>query len=90
MGMRDRSNRSANRTNEALAARERKLVSDQSFDWESIANQLGSPEKYQQLMDAVQEATDDNESLAKLFTRLESLGTEGLALAEKVRGLIPI
>ena len=90
MGMGDRADRSVQKTNEALAERERKLLSETVVDWESMKPKLGSAEDYDRLMAAVAEATAKNESIGQLYERLESLGSEGFALAKKVRGLIPV
>ena len=90
MGMGEIGDSVANNTNDALAEREKELISETTIDWNAMRPQIGSESDYQKLMDAVQKATDHNETVAAVVERLEKLGTEGLALAKKVRGLIPV
>lgn len=88
MGMRDRARESAERTNQRLAEKERELISQTTIDWDAMKPQIGSESDYQRLMDAVQQSTDRNETVGAVIQRLEALGSEGIALAKKVRGII--
>jgi len=90
MGMEKLGDKSAQKANEKLAAREAELLSQTTIDWEDLGAKLGSQEEYDRLMAAVGAATAQNETVGRVVERLKSLGTEGLALAEKVRGLIPV
>ncbi len=90
MSMRDRARDSARRTNERLAAREAELLAETTIDWEAMRPEIGSEEDYQRLMAAVSEATAHNETVGAVFDRLKALGANGIALAKKVRGLIPV
>ena len=90
MGMRDRARESAKKTNQRLAQREKELLLETSIDWQAMRPEIGSDDDYQQLIAAVEEATQHNEMVGSVLERLEKLGSEGLKLAQKVRGLIPV
>lgn len=90
MGMNDRARESARRTDARLAEREAELLAETSIDWEAIKPRLASDDERRQLTDAVRQATEHNETVGSVCKRLENLGTEGMALAKKVRSLIPL
>jgi hypothetical protein len=85
----DLANESANAADNALAAREAELLSQTTIDWAAMRPQIGSEEDYQILMAQVNEATARNETVGSVLRRLRDLGQSGVALAEKVRGLVP-
>jgi hypothetical protein len=89
MGWDDLAGESADEANRKLADREKQLLVDTGISWDDMKPKIGSEEDYQKLMKVVGEATAKNESLGAFFERLEKLGTEGYALAKKVRDLIP-
>lgn len=89
MGMKKRARKSADRANRLLAEREAELLSKTTIDWEAMKPKLGSEEDGQTLMEVVAEATSHNETVGAVLSRLEQLGSDGVALAKKVRALIP-
>jgi hypothetical protein len=76
-------------TDNELAENEANLLLQTSVDWEALRPQVNDPEIYDQLIAAVNEATQRNESVAQLNTRLQQLGKEGFNLAQKVVASIP-
>lgn len=90
MGMMDRAKAAKERTDETFAEREAELLADTDIDWEAIAPQLSDPEEQRQLKQAVHEATADNETVGAVLERLKLLGSDGTALAERVRKLLPV
>lgn len=90
MGMMDRAKAAKQRTDQKLAEREKELLADTDVDWEAIAPRLSDPKEQEMLKKAVQEATDNNETVGAVLERLKKLGTEGTALAERVRKLLPL
>lgn len=90
MSMKDLAKGAADRTNAKLAEREKELLADTDIDWEAIAPKLTDEKERQQLMDAVAEATRNNETVGSVLDRLKQLSSDGIALADKVRILLPI
>lgn len=90
MGMMDRAKQAKERTDKKLAEREQELLAETDIDWEAIAPKLSDPKEQEMLKQAVQEATDNNESVGAVLERLKRLGSEGAALAERVRKLLPL
>jgi hypothetical protein len=76
------------RTNRQLADREARLLLEQQVNWEKLRPQVGESELYERLIAAVEEATEKNNNLAVLKSRLEELGAEGVKLSRKVIELL--
>lgn len=89
MSMMDRAKATSARTSEQLAAREKELLSKAAIDWESILPELPDPAEREALRRVVEEATSKNETVGDVIKRLTQVGTDGLALAERVRKLVP-
>ena len=87
-GMDDLAEDAAREVDNLFAAREAELMAETTFDWESIKPDLTDDAEYDRLMAIVGEATENNESLGQLVTRLRNLGASGIALAEKVKNFI--
>ena len=90
MGMDSIAKKSADVTDGILANREKELLSETSIDWEAMKPTIGSKADYEQLISVVAKATEHNESVGAVLDRLKKLGTDGIALAKKVKGLLPI
>jgi len=88
MAMGNLGDQAATLTNKQLADEELKLLAETTVDLESLRPQVGDTEEYTKLIAVVNEATDNNESLAQLQTRLKTLGANGIALAKKVAGIV--
>ena len=59
-----------------------------SIEWETLLPLVTNDAIYNQLISEVNEATQQNESIAHLSKRLQQLGEEGQALAKKVIRLL--
>jgi len=57
-------------------------------DLEKLRPKITDAETYQRLMDAVEQSTRRNESLAELKSRVEKLGAAAVEIAKKVVGLL--
>lgn len=88
-GMSGLNQQAVDETNKQLSDREMKVLSDTSLDWEKFKPQTGDTALYDRLIKEVKEATEQNENLAQLRSRVESLGKEGLSLARKIISMIP-
>jgi len=75
----------ANDVDAMFAAREAELLNNTTLNWDKIKPDLADDAEYDRLMAEVQKATDQNEDLGQLITRLEALGDAGIALAGKVK-----
>jgi N-acetylglucosamine kinase-like BadF-type ATPase len=75
-------------TEQELADEEVELLLVTSIEWETLRPQVTNDAIYDQLIAAVNEATQRNESIAQLSKRLQQLGEEGQALAKKVIRLL--
>lgn len=71
-------------TNKELADREAELLLESDIDWGDIRPQIDGGEVYEQLIMEVQEATRNNEDLAQLKERIESMGKEAVQMVRKV------
>lgn len=78
-----------NQTNQELKDEELEMLLRTAIDWEALRPQVTNPALYEQLIVVVNEATQNNEGVAQLKSRLQQLGEEGLALATEVIGLLP-
>ncbi len=78
----------AREVDEIFAEREAELLAETTFDWTSIKPEFTDEAEYNRLMEVVGEATDNNENLGQLVTRLKNLGASGIALAEKVKNFV--
>jgi len=76
------------KTNIELADQELQVLLQSSSRWEELRPQIHDQETYDRLISAVQQATANNENLAQLRARIETLGKEGWAVAGKVIELI--
>ena len=76
-------------TEKELSEIEANVFLQTTIDWEALRPQVNDPAIYDKLIAAVNEATQRNESVAQLNSRLQQLGTEGFDLAQKVVKLIP-
>jgi biopolymer transport protein ExbD len=90
MGMDDIAKKSAEKADSALANREKELLSETSIDWEAMKPAIGSQADYDQLISVVAEATEHNENVGAALDRLKTLGSEGIALAKKVKSLLTV
>ena len=75
-------------TDEELRDEELKLLRNTRVDLETLRPQVGDDETFDRLMEAVQEATARNESLAQLQNRVQKLGKQGITLAKKIYKLL--
>lgn len=87
-GMRDLANKTKANVDSELAGREAELVSATTLNWDELKPQMASEAEYEQLMAVVKDASEKNENLSQLITRLKALGTNGAALANKVIQLV--
>lgn len=76
------------RTDAELSDEEAQVLLSTSVNWEDLRPKVADQEVYDKLIKVVNKATKNNESLAQLKNRLESLGKEGLKVAKKVADLI--
>jgi len=77
------------KTNLELSDEEANVLLTTTVDLKSLQPQVGESEIYDQLIEQVQQATSNNENLAQLKSRIETLGSEGWKLAKKIIELIP-
>jgi len=73
--------------NERFRERENEILSEANIDFESLFPDL-TASNYELLMSEVEQATQNNESLAQFKMRIERLGESGLKLLEKVSEII--
>lgn len=78
------------RIDRKLARREKELLTETDIDWDAIAPKLSDPREQEILKQVVNEATNNNETVGAVLERLKKLGTEGAALAKRVRELLPV
>ena len=76
--------KTVDRTNAELADAEARLLRDTEIDWEDLRPIVTGQDTYDALVDAVRDSTRQNESLAELKDRLNSLGERGVAFARKI------
>jgi len=57
-------------------------------DLEKLRPKITDEETYQRLIDAVEESTRRNESIAQLKSRVEKLGAKAVEIAKKIAGLL--
>ncbi len=69
---------------EILTDREIEFFLFTSIPWEKLKSQLSDRESYEELSEAVAEATEKNENIAQFKVRLESLGVNVMNVAKKV------
>ena len=71
-------------------AEEFKALQDATIaDLEKLKPKVSDSEAYDKLIVAVKEATAKNESIAEFKNRLQKLGSNVVALAKEVKGLLP-
>ena len=88
-GMRDQGRKTFDRTNQELENKEAEVLLKTTIDWKALRPQVeGDDALWDELIKAVDEATEHNNDLALLKQRLTALGTEGMELVQKVVGLI--
>ncbi len=87
-GMRNRAARTRERIDAQLAEIERNLLADTALDWAAIRPELADQAEYERLMAVVNEATERNESIGQLVSRLKALGAGGADLLAKVKTFI--
>ncbi len=75
-------------TNNQMADRELELLAKTNVNWQALKPKVGESQLYDRLIGEVQQATQKNESLAQLRSRLESLGKEGIQLAKQITSLL--
>ena len=75
-------------TNEQLQDRELKVLTQTNIDWQALRPKVNDPETYDKLVAIVNEATDKNESLAQLKSRMEKLGKEGVKVAKEIIAIL--
>lgn len=71
-------------TDRELADREAEILMVTTIDWEELRPRVGDSELYDQLIAAVDDATQKNIAVAKLKQRIDALGKEGIQLARKI------
>jgi len=81
--------KSRDKTNLELSDTEASLLLSTTIDWEALRPQVTDQQTYDRLIEQVKLATANNENLAQLKVRLETLGKEGWQLAQKIIKLIP-
>lgn len=89
MSMMDRAKAASDRTNKKLAAREKELLSKADIDWDALLPKLPDPAEREAVRRAVAEASRNNETVGDVIMRLSKVSADGLALAERVRKLLP-
>ena len=77
------------RTNLELSDTEANILLSTTIDWEALRPQVTDKQTYDRLIEQVQQATANNEDLAQLKNRIETLGKEGVQLAKTIIELIP-
>lgn len=81
------SEEAAAETDEALKAELNKLKSMTRTDLEKLRPQVTDQETYDKLIAVVKEATERNEDIAQIVTRVKGLGGAAVSLAKKIGGL---
>jgi hypothetical protein len=87
-GMGNLGRESADRTDTQLAQREAELIMATSIDLESLRPQVSDPQALELLIQAVNESTERNESIAQFQERVSSLGEAVMRVAGEVKSLI--
>ena len=77
----------ADAVDKVLADKELDVLSGTTVDWDTLRPQVTDKETFDKLIAAVNASTKSNESKAQLKSRLQALGTEGLAVAKRVASL---
>ena len=80
----------ADKTSAELSDEETAILQSTTFDWEKLRPHVNDPLLYDKLREQVDIATENNENLAQLKSRIEMLGKEGFNLALKVVDLAKI
>jgi len=89
--LRKKSRESAAKADQLLEHELESLKGATSIDLESLRPKLSlDAESFDQLVEAVQQATQRNESIAELKHRLEKLGSTVVAVAKKASTLLAI
>jgi uncharacterized iron-regulated protein len=80
----------ADETDEALKAELNKLKAMTRTDLENLRPRVTDQETYDKLIAVVKEATEKNEDISQLVTRVKSLGNAAVSLAKKIPGLVKL
>ena len=87
-GMRDLGRKSAVQTDEQLAKREAEIIMATNINLESLRPRVTDPQALELLIQAVNESTEHNESIAQFQKRVSSLGKAVVRVAGEVKKLI--
>jgi hypothetical protein len=87
-GMGNISKKTKDRVDEMLKDDELKLLRDTEVDLESLRPQVSDDESFNKLIEAVQAATGQNENIAQLRERIESLGEGVVKVGKEVFDII--
>lgn len=78
------------KTNQELAEQELEMLINTSINWEKLRPNVTDKEAYDRLTNAVNEATQNNESQAQLQKRLTDLGAGVQNMALQVTKLLKL
>ena len=88
-GMGDLADQTAMKVNQMLADRELQLLKNTGIDLNKLRPQISDEESFNKLIDAVQAATQRNESIAQLKSRIFTLGEDVIKVAKEVLIKLP-
>ncbi len=84
------SGEAAAETDESLKKQLSTLMAATKTDFEKLRPQITDQETYDRLIRVVREATEKNENIAQLVTRVKKLGKGAAGLAKKVATIIKV
>jgi len=87
-GMAKLSKKTRAKVDTALVDKELAVLKRTDVDMVSLRPKVSDPESFDKFVEAVNQSNKNNESLAQLRTRLESLGGGVLRVAKEVIGLV--
>lgn len=76
------------KTDIELTDEEMNVLLNTTINWDDLRPKISDQELYDKLIEAVEHTTANNENLAQLKNRLQTLGKEGWSLAKKIIDLV--
>ena len=88
-GMGELADQTEMKVNQMLSDRELQILKNTGVNWNKLRPQISDEESFNKLIDAVQVATQKNESIAELKNRIFNLGESVIKVAKEVLIKLP-